>query len=40
MVRDCQVLTVDEEYMMERARGFGDRLREVMDSVAAASEAG
>ena len=40
VVRDRQILTVDEEQVMEQARGFGDRLREVMDSVAAARDPG
>ena len=31
VVRDRRILTVDEEAVMERARGFGDRVREVMD---------
>ena len=34
VVRDREVLTVDEGEVMERARGFGDRVREVMDNVA------
>ena len=34
VVRDREVLTVDEEEVMERARGFGERVREVMDGVA------
>ena len=34
VVRDRQILTVDEEEVMERARGFGDRVREVMEGVA------
>ena len=34
VVRDREVLTVDEEEVMERARGFGDRVREVMAEVA------
>ena len=34
VVRDREVLTVDEDEVMERARGFGDRVREVMDNVA------
>ena len=40
VVRDRQILTVDEEEVMERARGFGDRLREVIDSLATAQGAG
>ena len=31
VVRDRRILTVDEEAVMEHARGFGDRVREVMD---------
>lgn len=38
VVRDREILTVDEEELMERARGFGDRVREVMEGVAAARE--
>ena len=34
VVRDREILTVDEEEVMERARGFGDRVREVMAEVA------
>ncbi len=34
VVRDGEVLTVDESEAMERARAFGDRVREAMDSVA------
>ena len=34
VVRDREILTVDEEEVMERARGFGERVREVMGSVA------
>ena len=37
VVRDGQVLTLDEETVMERARSFGDRVREVMATVEAAS---
>ena len=33
VVRDREVLTVDEAEVMERARGFGDRVREVMEGV-------
>ncbi len=33
VVRDREILTVDEDEVMERARGFGDRVREVMESV-------
>ncbi len=36
VVRDGQVLTVSEEEVMEIARGFGDRVREVMAEVGAA----
>ena len=35
VVRDREILTVDEGEVMERARGFGDRVREVMETVAA-----
>ena len=38
VVRDREILTVDEEEVMERARGFGDRVREVMENVAAGAE--
>ena len=38
VVRDREILTVDEEEVMERARGFGDRVREVMAEVAAGGE--
>ncbi len=31
VVRDRRILTVDEGAVMEHARGFGDRVREVMD---------
>ena len=34
VVRDREILTVDEEEVMERARGFGDRVREVMAELA------
>ncbi len=40
VVRDREILTVDEEVVMERARGFGDRVREVMAGVAAGREGG
>ena len=40
VVRDREILTVDEEEVMERARGFGDRVREVMETVAAGREGG
>ncbi len=40
VVRDREILTVDEEEVMERARGFGDRVREVMEEVAAGREGG
>ena len=40
VVRDREILTVDEEEVMERARGFGDRVREVMEEVAAGREEG
>ena len=33
VVRDRELLTVDEAEAMERARGFGDRVREVMEGV-------
>ena len=33
VVRDREILTVDEDEVMERARGFGDRVREVMAGV-------
>ena len=33
VVRDREILTVDEDEVMERARGFGDLVREVMESV-------
>ena len=33
VVRDREILTADEDEVMERARGFGDRVREVMESV-------
>ena len=36
VVEDRRVLTVNEEEVMEMARGFGDRVREVMAEVAAA----
>ena len=36
VVRDREVLTVDEQEVMERARAFGDRVREVMGGIAAA----
>ena len=39
VVRDREVLTVDEDEVMERARGFGDRVRAVMESVASSGEA-
>ncbi len=38
VVRDREILTVDEDEVMERARGFGDRVREVMAGVAAGGE--
>ena len=38
VVRDREILTVDEEEVMERARGFGDRVREVMAEVAEGGE--
>ncbi|MYH52811.1 MAG: amidohydrolase, partial [Gemmatimonadetes bacterium] len=34
VVQGREILTVDEEEVMERARGFGDRVREVMEGVA------
>ena len=37
VVQDRRILTVDEEAVMERARGFGDQVREVMATVEAAS---
>ena len=40
VVEDREILTVDEEEVMERARGFGDRVREVMAGIAAARENG
>ena len=40
VVRDREIVTVDEEEVMERARGFGERVREVMAGVAAAREGG
>ena len=33
VVRDREILNVNEDEVMERARGFGDRVREVMESV-------
>ncbi len=38
VVRDREILTVDEEEVMERARDFGERVREVMEGVAAARQ--
>ena len=38
VVREGQVLTVDEEEVMDMAEGFGDRVREVMAEVAAARD--
>ena len=38
VVRDREILTVDEEAVMERARGFGDRVRDVMEGIPAARE--
>ena len=38
VVEDGQILTVDEEEVMHMARGFGDRVREVMAEVAAARD--
>ena len=38
VVRDREILTVDEEEVMARARGFGDRVREVMAEVAEGGE--
>ena len=40
VVRNREILTVDEEEVMERARGFGDRVREVMEGVANARDPG
>ncbi len=40
VVRDREILTVDEEEVMERARGFGDRVRAVMDNVTSNGGAG
>ena len=40
VVEDGEILTVDEEEVMERARGFGERVREVMEEVAAGREGG
>ena len=40
VVRDREILTVDEDEVMERARGFGDRVREVMESVGEEGEDG
>ena len=37
VVQDRQILTVDEEAVMERARSFGDQVREVMATVEAAA---
>ena len=38
VVQDRQVLTVDEEALMERARSFGDQVRDVMATVEAAHQ--
>ena len=40
VVRDREILTVDEREVMERARGFGNRVREVMEGISAAREDG
>ena len=40
VVEDGEILTVDEEEVMERARGFGERVREVMEGVASGREGG
>lgn len=40
VVQDGRVLTVDENEAMSRARGFGDRIREVVARVAAEAQAG
>ena len=40
VVRDREILTVDEEEVMERARAFGERVREVMEEVAGGLEGG
>ncbi len=40
VVEDGEILTVDEEEVMERARGFGERVREVMEEVAGGREGG
>ena len=40
VVRDREILTVDEEEVMERARAFGERVREVMESVAKGGSGG
>ena len=40
VVQDGEILTVDEEEVMERARGFGERVREVMEEVAGGREGG
>ena len=40
VVRDREILTVDEEEVMERARGFGERVREVMEGVGTGREGG
>ena len=40
VVQDREVLTVDEEEVMERARAFGERVREVMEEVAGGREGG
>lgn len=40
VVQDGRVLTVDENEAMSRARGFGDRIREVVARVAAEARAG
>ena len=38
VVSDGQIMTVNEEEVMERVRDFGDRVREVMEGIAAARE--
>ena len=40
VVRDREILTVDEEEVMERARAFGERVREVMEGVAKGGSGG
>ena len=40
VVRDREIVTVDEEEVMERARSFGERVREVMEKVAAGRAGG